>query len=74
MLKLEYSQFGRQSCRHEILPLQGPGGSGWGACFDDAYAMNPREWCVSFYVGVLKGVGRWRCCFGGLVMGFILVF
>jgi hypothetical protein len=43
MMKLEYSQFGRQKCKHEILPLWGPGGSGYGACFDDAYAMNPRE-------------------------------
>lgn len=43
MMKLEYSQFGRQSCRHEILPLMGPGGSGWGACFDDVVECNPRE-------------------------------
>ena len=43
MMKLEYSQFGRQRCKHDILPLWGPGGSGYGACFDDAYATNPRE-------------------------------
>ncbi len=40
--KLEYSQFGRQSCGHKIIPLYGPGGIGLGACFDDAYDMNPR--------------------------------
>jgi hypothetical protein len=43
MMKLEYSQFGRQPCKHEILPLWGPGGIGYGAVFDDAYNMNPRE-------------------------------
>jgi hypothetical protein len=48
MLKLEYSQFGRQSCRHEIVPLVGPGGSGLGACFDDVFEMNPREWVLWF--------------------------
>lgn len=48
MMKLEYSQFGRQKCRHEILPLWGPGGSGYGACFDDAYSMNPRKSFFSF--------------------------
>jgi hypothetical protein len=42
MKKLEYSQFGRQKCGHTIIALNGPGGSGWGACFDDAYNMNPR--------------------------------
>jgi hypothetical protein len=42
MRKLEYSQFGRQSCGHKIIPLYGPGGIGLGACFDDAYEMNPR--------------------------------
>jgi hypothetical protein len=30
-MKLEYSQFGRQSCGHKIIPLMGPGGSGLGA-------------------------------------------
>ena len=43
MTKLEYSQFGRQKCGHQIIPLNGPGGSGYGACFDDAYSMNPRS-------------------------------
>ena len=43
MKKLEYSQFGRQKCGHTIIPLPGPGGSGMGACFDDAYSMNPRK-------------------------------
>jgi hypothetical protein len=33
MLKLEYSQFGRQSCRHEIVPLVGPGGEWVGGVF-----------------------------------------
>jgi hypothetical protein len=42
MKKLEYSQFGRQKCGHTSIPLNGPGGSGYGACFDDAYSMNPR--------------------------------
>ena len=42
MKKLEYSQFGRQKCGHTIIALNGPGGSGWGACFDDVYNMNPR--------------------------------
>jgi hypothetical protein len=62
MLKLEYSQFGRQSCRHEIVPLVGPGGSGLGACFDDVFEMNPREWvlwfpffCVCLEFGLLLG-------------------
>lgn len=48
MKKLEYSQFGRQKCGHTIIPLEGPGGSGMGACFDDAYSMNPRESCNSY--------------------------
>jgi len=26
MMRLGYCQFGRQGCRHEILPLWGPGG------------------------------------------------
>jgi len=43
MKKLEFSQFGRQKCGHSIIPLDGPGGSGMGACFDDVYNMNPRE-------------------------------
>jgi hypothetical protein len=43
MTKLEYSQFGRQKCKHEIIPLWGPGGIVHGACFDDSYSMNPRE-------------------------------
>lgn len=43
MTKLEYSQFGRQKCGHKIIPLNGPGGSGHGACFDDVYHMNPRR-------------------------------
>jgi len=43
MTKLEYSQFGRQKCGHEIIPLWGPGGIGFGACFDDAYSMNPQQ-------------------------------
>ncbi|KAJ5040996.1 uncharacterized protein L3040_005554 [Drepanopeziza brunnea f. sp. 'multigermtubi'] len=30
--KLEFSQFGRQKCVHELIPLMGPGGSGYGAC------------------------------------------
>jgi hypothetical protein len=42
-MKLEYSQFGRQACGHKIIPLMGPGDSGLGACFDDAYNMNPRR-------------------------------
>lgn len=50
-MKLEYSQFGRQKCKHEILPLWGPGGSGYGACFDDAYAMNPRKWFLFWVSG-----------------------
>jgi hypothetical protein len=41
MMKLEYSQFGRQKCEHEIIPLGGP--TGLGACFDDSYNMNPRK-------------------------------
>ncbi|PQE23908.1 cyclase family protein [Rutstroemia sp. NJR-2017a WRK4] len=43
MTKLEYSQFGRQKCGHKIVPLWGPGGSGYGACFDDVYHMNPQQ-------------------------------
>lgn len=43
MKKLEHSQFGRQKCRHEIIALEGPGGTGLGACFDDVYEMNPRR-------------------------------
>ncbi|TGO67040.1 hypothetical protein BOTNAR_0049g00270 [Botryotinia narcissicola] len=43
MKKLEYSQFGRQKCGHKIIPLHGPGGSGYGACFDDVYHMNPQQ-------------------------------
>jgi len=43
MKKLEYSQFGRQKCGHKIIALEGPGGSGLGACFDDVYDMNPRK-------------------------------
>lgn len=43
MMKLEYSQFGRQRCQHEIIPLWGPDGIGYGACFDDSYSMNPRK-------------------------------
>ncbi|KAF5869362.1 uncharacterized protein Bfra_011169 [Botrytis fragariae] len=43
MTKLEYSQFGRQKCGHKIIPLNGPGGSGYGACFDDVYHMNPQQ-------------------------------
>lgn len=43
MTKLEHSQFGRQKCGHTIIPLNGPGGSGLGACFDDAYNMNPQQ-------------------------------
>jgi hypothetical protein len=43
MRKLEHSQFGRQKCKHGIIALNGPGGSGLGACFDDVYEMNPRE-------------------------------
>jgi hypothetical protein len=53
MKKLEYSQFGRQKCDHSIIPLEGPGGSGMGACFDDAYSMNPRRFvrlCQIFFV------------------------
>ncbi|RAL64542.1 hypothetical protein DID88_002016 [Monilinia fructigena] len=26
-----------------IIPLNGPGGSGYGACFDDVYHMNPQQ-------------------------------
>jgi hypothetical protein len=48
MKKLEYSQFGRQKCEHTIIPLEGPGGSGMGACFDDSYSMNPRKSCNSY--------------------------
>lgn len=43
MTKLEHSQFGRQKCQHRIIALEGPGGSGLGACFDDVYEMNPRR-------------------------------
>ncbi|PVH84448.1 hypothetical protein DL98DRAFT_453249 [Cadophora sp. DSE1049] len=43
MTKLEYSQFGRQKCGHTIIPLVLPGGAGLGACFDDAYSMNPQQ-------------------------------
>ncbi|KAE8453119.1 hypothetical protein EG329_012306 [Mollisiaceae sp. DMI_Dod_QoI] len=43
MRKVEYSQFGRQKFEHKIIPLEGPGGSGFGACFDDAYNMNPQQ-------------------------------
>ncbi|KAI9734726.1 MAG: hypothetical protein M1818_006713 [Claussenomyces sp. TS43310] len=43
MTKLEFSQFGRQRCRHRIIPLPGPGGSGYGACFDDEYRLNPQQ-------------------------------
>ncbi|KAJ8059964.1 hypothetical protein OCU04_011580 [Sclerotinia nivalis] len=43
MTKLEYSQFGRQKCGHKIVPLDGPGGIGYGACFDDVYHMNPQQ-------------------------------
>lgn len=43
MTKLEYSQFGRQKCGHTIIPLGVPGSELYGKCFDDAYAMNPRE-------------------------------
>jgi len=48
MKKLEHSQFGRQKCGHSIIPLEGPGGSGMGACFDDVYCMNPRMFSKSF--------------------------
>ena len=48
MTKLEHSQFGRQKCGHTIIPLNGPGGSGYGACFDDSYSMNPREFAFVF--------------------------
>jgi hypothetical protein len=55
MRKLEFSQFGRQSCQHRIIALQGPGGSGLGACFDDVYEMNPRMFlyalCSDFRFG-----------------------
>ena len=50
MKKLEYSQFGRQKCGHTIISLNGPGGSGWGACFDDAYNMNPRGCLLLFFI------------------------
>lgn len=51
MKKLEFSQFGRQKCEHRIIPLEGPGGTGMGACFDDAYHMNPRKCkCFPFWV------------------------
>lgn len=53
MKKLEFSQFGRQKCGHEIVPLEGPGGSGMGACFDDVYCMNPRK----SFSGFLRFVG-----------------
>jgi hypothetical protein len=48
MTKLENSQFGRQKCQHTIIALQGPGGSGLGACFDDVYTMNPRKFFIFF--------------------------
>lgn len=50
MTKLENSQFGRQSCQHKIIPLEGPEGSGLGACFDDVYEMNPRKSSLTFSV------------------------
>ncbi|KAH8779229.1 hypothetical protein F5882DRAFT_451534 [Hyaloscypha sp. PMI_1271] len=34
MKKLGYSQFGRQSCSHKVIPV---------ACFDDVYEMNPQQ-------------------------------
>jgi hypothetical protein len=48
LTKLENSQFGRQKCQHKIIALEGPGGIGLGACFDDVYEMNPRRY---FFVG-----------------------
>jgi len=59
---LEDRAVGMRSCRCEGL-----GGSGLGVCFDDAYAMNLREWCVFlFYVGVERGWGGGRCLFLGV--------
>jgi hypothetical protein len=57
MRKLEYSQYGRQKFQHDILPISGPPGSGLGACFDDAYSMNPRK-----FSGVYLAVGAMRTC------------
>lgn len=54
MTKLEYSQFGRQKCGHKIVPLNGPGGSGYGACFDDVYHMNPRKLLSIRLIGVAE--------------------
>lgn len=48
MTKLQYSQFGRQKCRHEVIPIMGPGGIG--SCFDDAYSMNPRRCFLFFFL------------------------
>ncbi|KAN0108135.1 hypothetical protein V8E51_007877 [Hyaloscypha variabilis] len=43
MKKLEYPQFGRQSCSHKVISMPGPGGIGVGAYFDDVYEMNPQQ-------------------------------
>jgi hypothetical protein len=54
----------------------GPGGSGLGACFDDVFEMNPREYGgfffleLSFEDGGVWGLGRWSWCFCVLVIGF----
>ena len=58
MKKLEYSQFGRQKCGHTIIPLNGSGGSGWGACFDDAYNMNPRGSLFLLPFSIILGPSR----------------
>jgi hypothetical protein len=65
MRKVEYSQFGRQKCGHSIIPLEGPGGSGMGACFDDVYNMNPRTYLESYFpseilASVQIGCPTWR--------------
>lgn len=52
MTKLEHSQFGRQKCQHRIIALEGPGGSGLGACFDDVYEMNPRRCFIMPFIMV----------------------
>lgn len=48
MTKLEHSQFGRQSCQHRVIPLNGPDETGLGTCFDDVYEMNPRRLFLKF--------------------------
>lgn len=73
MKKLEYSQFGRQKCDHTIIPLGGPGGSGYGACFDDAYSMNPRMSSISINRSWSDLQGRQRNHVEALIIAILML-